>query len=57
LQILRPDLVRVILNDSKTAVDHYDYILSPERKRRFEVDEIMSIQNFNPRFPYPLNID
>lgn len=57
LQILRPDLCHAILNSTKTAVDHYDYILSPEKKMRFEKDEIISIQNFNPRFPYPLNIE
>ena len=57
LQILRPDLVHTILNDSKTEIDHYEYAYSPDKKRRFEKEEIISIQNFNPRFPYPLNID
>jgi len=57
LDILRPDLVHAILNDTKTSIDHYDYNLTPNKKRRFEVDEIISIQNFNPRFPYPLNIE
>lgn len=57
LDILRPDLVHAILNDTKTSIDHYEYNLTPNKKRRFEVDEIISIQNFNPRFPYPLNIE
>lgn len=57
LNILRPDLVHAILNADKTAIDHYEYAFSPNKKRRFEVNEIISIQNFNPRFPYPLNID
>ena len=57
LHILRPDLVHAILNDTKTAIDHYDYNYSPNKKKRFEVDEIISIQNFNPLYPYPLNID
>lgn len=57
LHVLRPDLVHAILNESKTAIDHYDYVYSENKKKRFEVNEIISIQNFNPRFPYPLNIE
>lgn len=57
LHILRPDLVKAVLNDTKTAIDHYDYVYSAEKKRRFEVDEIISIQNFNPLYPYPLNME
>ena len=57
LHILRPDLVHAILNDTKTEVAYYEYVYWENKKKRFEPDEIISIQNFNPHFPYPLNLE
>lgn len=57
LQILRPDLVKAVLNDTKTAIDHYKYSFWPNKSKDFPVEEIISIQNFNPQFPYPINIE
>ena len=57
LHVLRSDLVHAVLNESQTSIEYYEYNYWTNKKRRFEVDEIISIQNFNPRFPYPLNID
>lgn len=57
LHVLRTDRVQVVLNESQTAVSHYEYNLWEGKKKRFEPEEIISIQNFNPRYPYPLNIE
>jgi len=57
LHVLRSDLVHAVLNDTQTAIEYYEYTYWPNKKKRFEVDEIISIQNFNPRFPYPLNVE
>ena len=57
LHVLRSDLVHAVLNDTQTAIEYYEYNYWPNKKKRFEVDEIISIQNFNPRFPYPLNVE
>ena len=39
------------------AASYYTSFNPSNKKKRFEVDEIISIQNFNPLYPYPLNID
>ena len=57
LFLLRPDLVKPVFNAEKTKIDHYEYSYWPNKKRDFQPEEIISIQNFNPRFPYPLNVD
>ena len=57
LHILRPDLVHAVLNDTKTEIAYYEYVYGENKKKRFEPDEIISIQNFNPKFPYPLNFE
>jgi len=57
LHILRTDLVKTVLNDSKTEIIGYDYTYGNNKTRRFLKEEIISIQNFNPFYPYPLNVE
>ena len=56
LHVLRSDLVQPILNDTQTDIEYYEYNLWANKKKTFAKDEIISIQNFNPLYPYPLNI-
>ena len=55
LVVLRSDLVTPILNDTRTAIQYYEYDLWQWRKTRFQPEEIISFINFNPLFPYPIN--
>lgn len=54
LHVLRPDLITPILNDQWTDLDHYEYNVN-WKKKPFAKEEIISIANFNPSMPYPLN--
>ena len=57
LFLLRPDLVKPVFNAEKTKIASYEYVIWPNKTRSFDPEEIISIQNFNPHFPYPLNVD
>lgn len=57
LFLLRPDLVKPVFNAERTKIESYEYVIWPNKTRSFDPEEIISIQNFNPRFPYPLNVD
>lgn len=55
LHVLRPDLVKPVMNAYQTEVVKYEYKIN-NTTRFFEADEIISIANFNPMIPYPMNV-
>lgn len=57
LHVLRPDLVSVVYNATKTDIAGYEYVYWPNKKKQLDKDEVISIQNFNPLYPYPLNVE
>ena len=52
LVILRPDLVKPVLNEKKTRVESYEY-----GQTKLPKEEVIHLAQFNPLHPYPTNLN
>lgn len=54
LHVLRPDLVTPVFNKQQTELVSYTYKVN-NAERNFDPKEVITIANFNPMLPYPMN--